>query len=51
MDLVREGGRGWGLLVDEREARAVKLTEPWELAEYFGVPEDAGAGRIQLRLW
>ena len=41
----------WGLLVDEREAEAAWALEPWEIADYFGIPEEVGRGRIQFRLW
>jgi hypothetical protein len=41
----------WGLLVDEREAQAAWALEPWEIADYFRIPEQVGRGRIQLRLW
>ena len=29
-----------GLLIDEDEAQAKGFTEAWEVAEYFGVPEE-----------
>ena len=27
------------------------VTEPLEFADYFGIPEEVGRGRISLRLW
>jgi len=38
----------YGLLVDEAEALGEGLTEAWQLAEYFGVPE--AMVRVQGRL-
>ena len=38
----------YGLLVDETEALREGLTEAWQVAEYFGVPEEMV--RVQGRL-
>ena len=42
------GVDAYGLLVDELEAAREGLSEAWEVAEYFGVPE--GMVRVQGRL-
>ena len=31
---------GLGLLMDEAEALEIGLTEAWEIAEHFGIPEE-----------
>ena len=35
----------YGPMVDHEEARALGLTEVWEVADYFAVPEEIRASR------
>lgn len=41
-DAEREAeGFAWALLVDEQEAETMRFREPWQVAAFFGVPEQA----------